>query len=115
MWFRWGHGADSRQAQRSVAAGIAFAAHYDLKQRMHLLWVVAFRVCRNPSEDCHDILLLSTGGEATDLFSSGTDRAAMVKEVARGITAHGRSKSYHRRGLWAIKEKNGGKVRTRRL
>jgi hypothetical protein len=34
----------------------------------------------------------------------------MVKEVARGITAHGRSKSYHRRGLWAIKAKNGGQV-----
>lgn len=35
----------------------------------------------------------------------------MVKELATGISAHGRSKSYHRRGLWAIKKKNGGKVR----
>jgi hypothetical protein len=33
----------------------------------------------------------------------------MVKELARGITAHGRSKAYHRRGLWAIKKKNDGK------
>jgi len=33
----------------------------------------------------------------------------MVKELASGISAHGRSKSYHRRGLWAIKKKNGGK------
>jgi len=31
------------------------------------------------------------------------------KDVARGIGAHSRSKSYHRRGLWAIKKKNGGK------
>lgn len=35
----------------------------------------------------------------------------MVKELASGISAHGRSKSYHRRGLWAIKKANGGKVR----
>ncbi len=33
----------------------------------------------------------------------------MVMELARGITAQGRSKTYHRRGLWAIKKKNGGK------
>eukprot|EP00887_Chlorella_sp_A99_P003419 scaffold7.g3419.t1 len=33
----------------------------------------------------------------------------MVKEVARSISAAGRSKSYHKRGLWAIKKKNGGK------
>ncbi|KAG7673070.1 hypothetical protein Ndes2526B_g05363 [Nannochloris sp. 'desiccata'] len=33
----------------------------------------------------------------------------MAKELAKGIEAHGRSKSYHRRGLWAIKKKNGGK------
>ena len=31
------------------------------------------------------------------------------KEVARGIGSQSRSKSYHRRGLWAIKKKNGGK------
>ena len=31
------------------------------------------------------------------------------KDVARGIGSHSRSKSYHRRGLWAIKKKNGGK------
>ena len=36
----------------------------------------------------------------------------MAKELARGIGAHGRSKSYHRRGLWAIKKKNGGKFPT---
>ena len=34
---------------------------------------------------------------------------AKAKEVLRGITAQGRSKTYHRRGLWAIKKKNGGK------
>ena len=36
----------------------------------------------------------------------------MAKELARGIGAHGRSKSYHRRGLWAIKKKNGDKFPT---
>ena len=29
--------------------------------------------------------------------------------VAKGLTAHGRSKTYKRRGLWAIKKKHGGK------
>lgn len=33
----------------------------------------------------------------------------MAKELVPGVTAHGRSKTYHRRGLWAIKAKNGGK------
>ena len=33
----------------------------------------------------------------------------MVKYLARGIESQGRSKSYHRRGIWAIKKKNGGK------
>ncbi|KAI3434789.1 hypothetical protein D9Q98_002847 [Chlorella vulgaris] len=33
----------------------------------------------------------------------------MAKEIAAGIVREGRSKSYHRRGLWAIKKKNGGK------
>ena len=32
------------------------------------------------------------------------------KEVARGIGSQGRSKAYHRKGLWAIKAKNGGKL-----
>jgi len=63
------------------------------------------------SLDSHCIQPQGTGGEVAGLFGSGTDPAAMVKEVARGITAHGRSKSYHRRGLWAIKAKNGGEVR----
>jgi large subunit ribosomal protein L6e len=35
--------------------------------------------------------------------------APNVKELARGITAEGRSKTYKRRGLWAVKRKNGGK------
>jgi hypothetical protein len=30
-------------------------------------------------------------------------------ELARGIGREGRSKTYKRRGLWAIKKKNGGK------
>jgi len=34
---------------------------------------------------------------------------APAKELARGI-GQGRSKSYHRRGVWAIKKKNGGKL-----
>jgi len=29
--------------------------------------------------------------------------------LSQGIGKHGRAKSYHRRGLWAIKKKNGGK------
>eukprot|EP00238_Polyblepharides_amylifera_P013727 CAMPEP_0196598206 /NCGR_PEP_ID=MMETSP1081-20130531/94188_1 /TAXON_ID=36882 /ORGANISM="Pyramimonas amylifera, Strain CCMP720" /LENGTH=224 /DNA_ID=CAMNT_0041923873 /DNA_START=412 /DNA_END=1086 /DNA_ORIENTATION=+ len=29
--------------------------------------------------------------------------------LAKSIAKHGRSASYHRRGLWAIKKKNGGK------
>ena len=33
----------------------------------------------------------------------------VAKDVARGIGAQSRSKAYKRRGLWAIKEKNGGK------
>jgi len=33
-------------------------------------------------------------------------------EPVRGIGASGRSKTYHRRGLWAIKKKNGGKFPT---
>ena len=34
---------------------------------------------------------------------------APAKELARGI-GDGRSKSYHRRGVWAVKKKNGGKL-----
>ena len=30
-------------------------------------------------------------------------------ELSRGIGREGRSKTYKRRGLWAIKKKNGGK------
>jgi hypothetical protein len=33
-----------------------------------------------------------------------------VTMLAQSIPKHGRAKSYHRRGLWAIKKKNGGKV-----
>ncbi|KAL4446812.1 hypothetical protein ABPG77_008056 [Micractinium sp. CCAP 211/92] len=36
----------------------------------------------------------------------------MAKFVAQGVEAQGRSKAYHRRGLWAIKKKNGGKFPT---
>eukprot|EP00891_Asterochloris_glomerata_P003166 jgi/Astpho2/3166/Aster-05699 len=32
----------------------------------------------------------------------------MAKELARGISSQGRSKSYHRRGIWAVKKKNNG-------
>ncbi|GFR46987.1 hypothetical protein Agub_g8641 [Astrephomene gubernaculifera] len=32
--------------------------------------------------------------------------------IARGITAEGRAKTYKRKGLWAIKKKNGGKFPT---
>ncbi|KAI8475776.1 MAG: ribosomal protein L6 component of cytosolic 80S ribosome and 60S large subunit [Monoraphidium minutum] len=34
---------------------------------------------------------------------------AKATVIAKGITAHGRSKTYKRRGLWAIKKKHGGK------
>ncbi len=34
---------------------------------------------------------------------------APAKELGPGISAQGRSKTYKRRGLWAIKKKNGGK------
>ena len=37
---------------------------------------------------------------------------AKATVIARGITAHGRSKTYKRRGLWAIKKKHGGKFPT---
>jgi large subunit ribosomal protein L6e len=32
--------------------------------------------------------------------------------IASGLSAHGRSKTYKRRGLWAIKKKHGGKFPT---
>jgi large subunit ribosomal protein L6e len=35
-------------------------------------------------------------------------RASRNKELVRGIGRNGRSKTYHKRGLWAIKAKNGG-------
>lgn len=35
--------------------------------------------------------------------------AKMVEGPKRGISAQGRSKTYKRRGLWAIKKKHGGK------
>jgi large subunit ribosomal protein L6e len=34
---------------------------------------------------------------------------AKATVIANGLSAHGRSKTYKRRGLWAIKKKNGGK------
>ncbi len=37
---------------------------------------------------------------------------AKATVIAKGITAHGRSKTYKRRGLWAIKKKHGGKFPT---
>ncbi|KAG2487381.1 hypothetical protein HYH03_013950 [Edaphochlamys debaryana] len=38
--------------------------------------------------------------------------AKPAKFIARGITAEGRAKTYKRKGLWAIKKKNGGKFPT---
>lgn len=35
-------------------------------------------------------------------------RATRNKDLVRGISRNGRSKMYHKRGLWAIKAKNGG-------
>ena len=35
--------------------------------------------------------------------------ATPVPNLSRGITALNRSQQYKRRGLWAIKKKNGGK------
>jgi hypothetical protein len=37
-----------------------------------------------------------------------TLRASRNTEVVRGVGRYGRSKMYHKRGLWAIKDKNGG-------
>eukprot|EP00877_Chromochloris_zofingiensis_P006612 jgi/Chrzof1/2203/Cz11g06080.t1 len=37
---------------------------------------------------------------------------AKATVIANGLTAHGRSKTYKRRGLWAIKKKNGGNFPT---
>lgn len=36
----------------------------------------------------------------------------MVRKLIKGVEAQGRGKAYHRRGLWAIKKKNGGKFPT---
>ncbi|GIM16981.1 hypothetical protein Vretimale_19543, partial [Volvox reticuliferus] len=41
-----------------------------------------------------------------------TTMAKPAKFIARGITAEGRAKTYKRKGLWAIKKKNGGKFPT---
>ncbi|XP_075496236.1 large ribosomal subunit protein eL6-like [Primulina tabacum] len=38
-----------------------------------------------------------------------TPRATRNPEVIRGIRKYSRSVTYHKRGLWAIKQKNGGK------
>jgi large subunit ribosomal protein L6e len=35
-------------------------------------------------------------------------RSSRNKDLVRGIGRNGRSKTYHKRGLWAIKAKNGG-------
>ena len=35
-------------------------------------------------------------------------RASRNKELVCSISCNGRSKTYHKRGLWAIKAKNGG-------
>lgn len=32
-----------------------------------------------------------------------------VQEITKGVSKAGRSRTYHRRGLFAIKKKNGGK------
>jgi large subunit ribosomal protein L6e len=37
---------------------------------------------------------------------------AKATVIAQGLSAHGRSKTYKRRGLWAIKKKHGGKFPT---
>lgn len=36
----------------------------------------------------------------------------MVKELAKGVSAQGRSKSYKRRGIFFLKKKNGGEFPT---
>jgi large subunit ribosomal protein L6e len=40
--------------------------------------------------------------------SSKPAKFSRNKEIVRGISRSGRSKTYHKRGLWAIKAKNGG-------
>ena len=39
-------------------------------------------------------------------------RASRNKDLVRGVGRNGRSKTYHKRGLWAIKAKNGGSFPT---
>jgi hypothetical protein len=69
----------------------------------------------------YSLVLLGRRLLAFGLFSSkkllfrpdrAQEKGMKNPEVARGIGGHSRSKSYHRRGLWAIKKKNGGKFPT---
>lgn len=41
-------------------------------------------------------------------FERGIGLDTMVQELARGISAHGRSRSYKRRGIHFLKKKNNG-------
>ncbi|KAL2497417.1 60S ribosomal protein L6-3 [Abeliophyllum distichum] len=41
-----------------------------------------------------------------------TPRVTRNPELIRGVRKHSRSQMYHKRGLWAIKAKNGGKFPT---
>jgi len=42
------------------------------------------------------------------MAKSGKPRVSRNKELIRGVGRFSRSKMYHKRGIWALKEKNGG-------
>ena len=65
------------------------------------LWQVLARAAEGGS-------IVNTQGEmAPEKKAAKSSKAG--PELARGIGREGRSKTYKRRGLWAIKKKNGGK------
>lgn len=59
-----------------------------------------FRV--SPLPEAHLLIM----GKAAKSKSPKTPQAPLARSIGKA----GRAKSYHRRGLWAIKKKNGGKV-----
>lgn len=61
----------------------------------------------NRREERHSETLVP--GQQASMAPKAKQSKAAGPELARGIGREGRSKTYKRRGLWAIKKKNGGK------